>query len=185
MTAVGAKRPLTLFKGASVWRLFAEAPKACSCGASTADEAPCPLYRDGAPVAALVRFNRSDLSETVGHARIFLFRYQQRPNVQVGYRVGSLCTRIIVLFGFETNSPLQMPPSANVGLGGAAYSDCVSNLLVYLGAESAVSSENPLKSLRIRADFDSTIRRFESSRPSQPPSPTLSVSGLRNWLPRE
>src|SRR5882757_11104105 len=47
------------------------------------------------------------------------------------------------------------------------YSDCVSNLLMYLGAESAVSSENPLKSLRIRADFDSTIRRFESSRPSQ------------------
>jgi hypothetical protein len=38
---------------------------------------------------------------------------------------------------------------------------------MYLGAESAVSSENPLKSLRIGADFDSTIRRFESSRPSQ------------------
>src|SRR5438477_105462 len=37
-----------------------------------------------------------------------------------------------------------------------------------LGAESAVSSENPLISLRNRADFDSTIRRFESSRPSQP-----------------
>src|SRR5258705_13668740 len=46
-------------------------------------------------------------------------------------------------------------------------SDCVSNLLMYLGAESAVSSENPLKSLRIRADFDSTMRRFESSRPSR------------------
>jgi hypothetical protein len=38
---------------------------------------------------------------------------------------------------------------------------------MYLGAESAASSENPLKSLRIRADFDSTMRRFESSRPSQ------------------
>src|SRR5712691_6453081 len=47
------------------------------------------------------------------------------------------------------------------------YSDCASNLLMYLGAESAVASENPLKSLRIRADFDSTMRRFESSRPSQ------------------
>src|SRR5258705_932422 len=43
------------------------------------------------------------------------------------------------------------------------YSDCVSNLLMYLGAESTISSENPLKSLRIRADFDSTMRRFESS----------------------
>jgi hypothetical protein len=38
---------------------------------------------------------------------------------------------------------------------------------MYLEAESAVSSENPLKSLRIQADFDSTIRRFEWSRPSQ------------------
>jgi hypothetical protein len=38
---------------------------------------------------------------------------------------------------------------------------------MYLGAESAVSSENPLKSLRIPADFDSTMRRFESSRRSQ------------------
>src|SRR5712664_457856 len=47
------------------------------------------------------------------------------------------------------------------------YSDCASNLLIYRGAESAVSSENLLKLLRIRADFDSTIRRFESSRPSQ------------------
>jgi len=51
----------------------------------------------------------------------------------------------------------------NVGLGGAVYSGCVSNLLVHLGAVSAVSSENPLKSLRIRADFDSTIRVFKSS----------------------
>ena len=50
---------------------------------------------------------------------------------------------------------------------GAVYSDCTSNLLTYLGAESAVSSENPLKLLRIRADFYSTMRRFESSRPSQ------------------
>jgi hypothetical protein len=49
----------------------------------------------------------------------------------------------------------------------AVYSDCAYNLLMYLGAEPAVSSENPLKLLRIGADFDSTIRRFESSRPSQ------------------
>jgi hypothetical protein len=52
-------------------------------------------------------------------------------------------------------------------LGEAVYSDCVSDLLRYLGVKSAVSSENPLKSLRNRADFDSAIRRFESSRPSQ------------------
>jgi hypothetical protein len=49
---------------------------------------------------------------------------------------------------------------------GAVYSDRASNLLMYLGAESAVSSENPLKSLRIRADFDSTTR-FESFRPER------------------
>jgi hypothetical protein len=53
-------------------------------------------------------------------------------------------------------------------LDGAWYSHCASNLLTYLAAESAVSSENPLYLLRIRVDFDSTIRRFESSRPSQP-----------------
>jgi hypothetical protein len=81
--------------------------------------------------------------------------------------VGYLCTGIIVPFCFGANSPLQMAPSANVGLDGGIYSDCISNLLMYLGTESAVSSENPLKSLRIPADFDSTIRRFESSRPSQ------------------
>jgi hypothetical protein len=46
------------------------------------------------------------------------------------------------------------------------YSDCVSNLLMYLGAEPAVLSENLLKSLRIRADFDSTIRRFDSPAPA-------------------
>ena len=39
----------------------------------------------------------------------------------------------------------------------AVYSDCASNLLMYLGTESAVSSEKPLKSLGIRADFDSTV----------------------------
>jgi hypothetical protein len=44
---------------------------------------------------------------------------------------------------------------------------CASNLLTYLGAESPVSSENPLKLLRIQVDFDSTIRRFESSAPAR------------------
>ncbi len=48
-----------------------------------------------------------------------------------------------------------------------AYSDCASNLLMYLGAESAVSSEIPLKLLSILVDFDSTICRFESSRPNR------------------
>jgi hypothetical protein len=70
-------------------------------------------------------------------------------------------------FASERTLHFRWPPSANVGLDGVIYSDRVSNLLMYLGAESAVSSENPLKSLRIRADFDSTMRRFESSRPSQ------------------
>src|SRR6266851_6580477 len=69
-------------------------------------------------------------------------------------------------FASERTLHFRWPPSANVGLDGVIYSDCVSNLLMYLGAESAVSSENPLKSLGIRADFDSTIRRFESFRPA-------------------
>ena len=70
-------------------------------------------------------------------------------------------------FASERTLHFRWPPSVNVGLDGVIYSDRVSNLLMYLGAESAVSSENPLKSLGIRADFDSTMRRFESSRPSQ------------------
>src|SRR5258708_2901219 len=37
------------------------------------------------------------------------------------------------------------------------YSDGASNLLIHLGANFAVWSEIPLKSLRIWADFDSTI----------------------------
>jgi hypothetical protein len=52
-------------------------------------------------------------------------------------------------FASERTLRFRWPPSANVGLDGVIYSDRVSNLLVYLGAESAVSSENPLKSLRI------------------------------------
>jgi hypothetical protein len=49
----------------------------------------------------------------------------------------------------------------------AVYSDCDHNLLIYVGAESSVLSENLLKTLRIRVDFDSTIRKFESSRPGE------------------
>src|SRR5271169_5861336 len=89
-------------------------------------------------------------------------------------------------------------------LDGRVHSDCAFNLLTYLGAEPAASSENPLKLLRIRVDFDSTIRRFESSRPSQPVrvgdftlrsvtnarqwrafANWLSVSGVRTWPLRE
>ena len=49
----------------------------------------------------------------------------------------------------------------------AVHSDGASNVLIHLGANFAVWSEFPLKSLRNRADFDSTMRRFESSRPGQ------------------
>src|SRR5882757_31395 len=64
-------------------------------------------------------------------------------------------------FASERTLHFRWPPSANVGLDGVIYSDRISNLLMYFGAESAVSSENPLKSLGIRADFDSTRQRFE------------------------
>src|SRR5258706_10173237 len=55
-----------------------------------------------------------------------------------------------------TPDPWRASPSLRSGLS-----------FRYTQAESAVSSENPLKSLWIRADFDSTIRRFESSRTGQ------------------
>jgi hypothetical protein len=57
----------------------------------------------------------------------------------------------------------DVPGAGGAHFLGAVYSDRASNLLMYLGAKSAVSSENPLKSLRNRADFDSTIRVFKSS----------------------
>jgi hypothetical protein len=47
---------------------------------------------------------------------------------------------------------------------GGVYSDCVSNALIYLGVESALSSEKSLKSLMIRVDFDCTTGEFESFR---------------------
>ncbi len=63
-------------------------------------------------------------------------------------------------FASERTLHFRWPPSANVGLDGVIYSDCVSNLLMYLGAESAVSSDhtgvqilrpNRLKWFRLRA----------------------------------
>ena len=47
------------------------------------------------------------------------------------------------------------------------YSETPSNVLMRLGADSLQYSEYALKSLSVRADFDSPMRRFESSRPSQ------------------
>jgi hypothetical protein len=60
---------------------------------------------------------------------------------------------------------------------GMVDSDCALNLLICLvGAKSADSSENQLKSLRIRTDFDSKIRRFGSFRPERPNRSRLSHS---------
>ena len=67
-------------------------------------------------------------------------------------------------FCFGTNSPLQMTYHQRISVSMGGYILTASLTYdVYLGAESAVSSENPLKSLRIRADFDSTMRVFKSS----------------------
>jgi hypothetical protein len=52
---------------------------------------------------------------------------------------------------------------------GAVYSDCAPNLLLYLGAESAVSSEHPLKSLSIRAGFDSNLPKPPVAESVSPP----------------
>src|SRR5882724_4380213 len=59
------------------------------------------------------------------------------------------------------------------------------NLLIPLRLYSTFFAECPLKSLREWADFDSTIRRFESSRPASEPSVDCNRSGWRrdyNWL---
>ena len=97
-------------------------------------------------------------------------------------------------FASERTLHFRWPPSPNVGLDGVIYSDCVSNLLVYLGAESAVSSENPLKSLGIRPDFDPPYGC--SNPPTKPPQmatisecryrlrvPDLNIPGIasRSW----
>jgi hypothetical protein len=41
--------------------------------------------------------------------------------------------RIIVLFGYGTNSPPQWPPSANVGLGGTSISDTQGRIGNFVG----------------------------------------------------
>jgi hypothetical protein len=48
------------------------------------------------------------------------------------------------------------------------HSESSAKLLIHLGLHFASFSEYTLISLRVLPDFDSTIRRFESSRPSQP-----------------
>ncbi len=41
-------------------------------------------------------------------------------------------------FASEQTLQFRWPPSSNVGLGGAVYSDCVSKLLIYQGVECFV-----------------------------------------------
>ena len=53
-------------------------------------------------------------------------------------------------------------------LRGSLHSELPANLLIHLGANSAGYSECALITLKVLADFDSTIRRFDPSRPSQP-----------------
>jgi hypothetical protein len=47
------------------------------------------------------------------------------------------------------------------------HSESSANLLIHIGSNSAGYSEYALISLKVLPDFDSTMRRFESSRPSQ------------------
>ena len=47
------------------------------------------------------------------------------------------------------------------------HSECVADLLIYIRANSTLFSECALISLKVLPDFDSSIRRFECSRPSQ------------------
>jgi hypothetical protein len=48
------------------------------------------------------------------------------------------------------------------------HSESPANLLIHLGLNSARFSEYALISLKVLPDFDSAIRRFDPSRPSQP-----------------
>jgi hypothetical protein len=50
---------------------------------------------------------------------------------------------------------------------GEIHSESTPNLLGHLGSDSILFSERALISLKVQPDFDSTMRRFESSRPSQ------------------
>jgi hypothetical protein len=59
---------------------------------------------------------------------------------------------------------------------GRRHSEIPANLLKYMGTKSVLYSECALILFRVPADFDSTIRRFESSRPSQ------AVLYLENFL---
>ena len=52
-------------------------------------------------------------------------------------------------------------------VGRQRHSESSANLLMSLRLNSAPFSEYPLKSLMVLLDFDSPMRRFESSRPSQ------------------
>jgi hypothetical protein len=52
--------------------------------------------------------------------------------------------------------------------GIAGHSESPANLLIHIRSYSASYSECVLISLKVLSDFDSTMRRFESSRPSQP-----------------
>jgi hypothetical protein len=48
-----------------------------------------------------------------------------------------------------------------------AHSETAANLLIYMNPNLVHYSEWPLILLRVPPDFDSPMRRFESSRPSQ------------------
>jgi hypothetical protein len=50
----------------------------------------------------------------------------------------------------------------------AVHSEMPPNLLILLGTDFAAYSEYALILFMVPADFDSPMRRFESSRPSQP-----------------
>src|ERR1700686_508416 len=64
------------------------------------------------------------------------------------------------------------------GLKGRVHSESSANPLIHLGPNSSDYSECGLISLKVLPDFDSTIRRFESSRPSQPVTQLKSVGRL-------
>jgi hypothetical protein len=60
-------------------------------------------------------------------------------------------------------------------LGAADHSESAANLLIPLGLNSALFSECALISLKVLADFDSTMRRFECS----PATGDFALSKLR------
>jgi hypothetical protein len=60
----------------------------------------------------------------------------------------------------------QLPPT-NSRVAGASHLETAAKLLSSLKAILAIFSKRALKSLNNQADFDSAIRRFDPSRPSQ------------------